>query len=67
MRHASISNGHEIMILGGWFSEKEAETENWNIESQDVMLIDPTLRDTDYYNLALFVVEKNFCKKGPEK
>ena len=52
------------MILGGWFSESEAETEKWNIESQNGILVDPTLKDSDYYNLALFVVDRNFCRKN---
>ena len=51
------------MILGGWFAENEAETEKWNIKSQNGLLVDPTLSNSDYYNLALFVVDNNFCRK----
>ena len=52
------------MIFGGWFAEREAETEIWNIESKNGTLVDQTLRDSDYYNLAIFEVDKNFCPKS---
>ena len=52
------------MILGGWFPADEAETEIWNMNSINGKLVDPKLNVSDYYNLALFEVDKNFCQKS---
>ena len=64
-RHVSISNGAEIMILGGWFAEDAAETEIWNISSNNgTELVEPKLNNSDYYNIALFLVDRNFCRSS---
>ena len=39
-------------------------TEVWELENGNNKIIQPTLPDGDYrYGIALYVVEKDFCKK----
>jgi len=63
--HNSITIGGQTMTIGGYFNGRTPlVTEVWELENGNDKLIQPTLTDHDYaWGIALYAVEKDFCKK----
>ena len=61
--HGSISLGDQTMIIGGYASSGDAETEVWELENEIGTIINPALPSGQYaYGLGLYIVPFNFCK-----
>ena len=51
------------MIIGGYASSGDAETEVWELENEIGTIINPTLPSGQYVQgLGLYIVPFNFCK-----
>ena len=64
--HGSITIGGETMIIGGFFYDQYSSlvTEVWDLKNGTNKIIEPRLPDDRYvYGIALYVVDKDFCKK----
>ena len=51
------------MIIGGYASSGDAETEVWELENEFGTIINPTLQSGQYESsFGLYIVPFNFCK-----
>ena len=60
--HGSISIEDQIMIVGGYATSGDAETEVWTFEDEVGTIINPTLPNRAYsYGIGLYLVPNDFC------